>query len=139
MDPFSALSIAAAVIQFVDFTSALLKEYKEIRQAGQPLTFEAFEQTSNDILKLNESLKNSTKSRYLPKTAELAEHELVRAACLMCLFPLTLQTINYLMLTIPCVRSTGSPTYHTRLQQDCPRIGRRSSVAEAQKSRSSRS
>ncbi|KAI1264064.1 hypothetical protein F5Y18DRAFT_95048 [Xylariaceae sp. FL1019] len=58
MDPITALNIAAAVVQFIDFTSQLLKDYGEIRQSGQPLTYEAFEQTTNDLLKLNATLKD---------------------------------------------------------------------------------
>ena len=76
MDPFNALSIAAAVVQFVDFTTGLLKDYREIRQAGQPLTFEAFEQVTNDLLKLKSTLKNRTKRTKDPR-GPLAEHEQV--------------------------------------------------------------
>jgi hypothetical protein len=77
MDPFSALSIAASVFQFVDFASTLFKDYREICQAGQPLTFEAFEQTTNDILKLNSTMKIQTQlAREF--TGQLADHEQVR-------------------------------------------------------------
>ncbi|KAI8631048.1 hypothetical protein F5Y19DRAFT_463421 [Xylariaceae sp. FL1651] len=62
MDPISALNIAAAIVQFIDFTGKLIKDYGEIRHTGQPLTYEAFQQTTNDLLKLNSTLKDRTKT-----------------------------------------------------------------------------
>ncbi|KAI0142817.1 hypothetical protein GGR57DRAFT_508537 [Xylariaceae sp. FL1272] len=73
MDPISALNIAAAVVQFIDFTTQLLKDYGEIRQSGQPLTYEAFEQTTNDLLKLNATLKD--RKRVHGGRGGLKEHE----------------------------------------------------------------
>jgi len=76
MDPLSALSVAASVVQFVDFATGLLKDYREIRQGGQPLTFEAFVQTTNDLLKLNATMKGRAKIAK-DLRSPLAEHEQV--------------------------------------------------------------
>jgi hypothetical protein len=77
MDPISALNIAAAVVQFIDFTGKLIKDYGEIRHTGQPLTYEAFEQTTNDLLKLGSTLKDRTKTLHIGKGG-LKDHEEVR-------------------------------------------------------------
>ncbi|KAI3336812.1 hypothetical protein HD806DRAFT_19017 [Xylariaceae sp. AK1471] len=74
MDPFNALSIAASIVQFVNFTLDVLRDCREIRQAGQPLTFEAFEQTTNDLIKLTSILKSQARLSKNP-TSPLAEHE----------------------------------------------------------------
>jgi hypothetical protein len=76
MDPLSALSVAASVVQFVDFATGLLKDYREIHQTGQPLTFEAFTHVTNDLLQLNATMKSGTKPAKDTRSP-LAEHELV--------------------------------------------------------------
>ena len=77
MDPINALNIAVAVVQFVDYAAGILKDYHEIRQAGQPLTFEAFEQTTGDLLKLNETLMNRSRVSRISRN-RLTEDEKVR-------------------------------------------------------------
>ena len=76
MDPLSALGIAASVTQFTGFALDVLKDYGEIRQNSQPLTFEAFEKTTQDLLGLSTTLKTQPKlARDL--ASPLAEHEKV--------------------------------------------------------------
>jgi hypothetical protein len=57
MDPFSALGVAAAVFQFVDFGAGILKESFTLKRKEQLLTEEAFANAVMDINKLNWSRK----------------------------------------------------------------------------------
>lgn len=91
MDPFNALSIAAAVVQFVEYATGILKDYREIRQAGQPLTFDAFEQTTKDLLKLNATLMNRSQISGISRN-RLTEDEKVRLHTSSLLSTLTFHT-----------------------------------------------
>jgi len=76
MEPLSALGVAASVTQFINFALDVLKDYGEIRQNSQPLTFDAFEKTTQDLIGLNTTLKAQPKLAQ-DAASPLAQHEKV--------------------------------------------------------------
>jgi hypothetical protein len=58
MDPLTALSIATAVAQFVDFGKVIVKGTLAIRRDGKSLEHENFGAAVNDLISLNRSLKS---------------------------------------------------------------------------------
>lgn len=70
MDPTSALAIAAAVVQFVDFTARLLSETHNVYKAGLGSTVEDVVLTdiTTDLAKLSTEVEN--KSTVLIRTNE---------------------------------------------------------------------
>lgn len=77
MDPFTALGVAAAALQFFDFSRSLLKEYKNQRGDIDALTQHSFQKATDDLLDCIEQMKKATPS---PKTLDVEpweEHEKV--------------------------------------------------------------
>ncbi len=58
LDPFTALSLASSVIQFVDFGVKLLNESAELYHPGSLLKHEDFETITNDLIDVNALLEN---------------------------------------------------------------------------------
>ncbi|KAK8029926.1 hypothetical protein PG993_011217 [Apiospora rasikravindrae] len=58
MEPLAALGIAAAVVQFVDFGTAVIRESSAGRRDGKSLTHTDFATAVKDLISLNQSLKN---------------------------------------------------------------------------------
>ncbi|KAI3318136.1 hypothetical protein HD806DRAFT_513199 [Xylariaceae sp. AK1471] len=59
MDPLSALSIASAIVAFIDFGIGIIKDAKSIRRGGQLLTHEDFEAVILDLDTLDHSLSQT--------------------------------------------------------------------------------
>lgn len=57
MEPLAALSVAAAVAQFVDFATGIIRQTKATRKDGQTLTHADFEAAVKDLVELCKSLK----------------------------------------------------------------------------------
>jgi hypothetical protein len=64
MDPLSVLGVAAAAVEFFNFSRSILKDYGEIRREGELLTSSTFEKTTTDLVELNAALQR------LPRIAE---------------------------------------------------------------------
>jgi hypothetical protein len=62
MDPFVALGVAAASLQFFEFTRSLLKEVNTRLEKAQPLTVETLETTTRDFMTYMELLQSQTHS-----------------------------------------------------------------------------
>lgn len=78
MDPFTALGVAAAALQFFDFSRTLLKEYKNQRGDIEALTQHSFQKATEDLLACIERLQKAAPS---PKRLGLEaweEHEKVK-------------------------------------------------------------
>jgi len=76
MDPFSALSIATAVIQFLDFARGLLKAHSQLRKNPEFLRDDAFDKASRDLISLKETLQKRPRLATEPDSL-LKEHEQV--------------------------------------------------------------
>jgi hypothetical protein len=59
MDPVTALSLAAAVVQFVDFGSEILSEAKQIHEAGSSTGVSDLDKVTQDLMDANRRLKAS--------------------------------------------------------------------------------
>ncbi|KAI2613308.1 hypothetical protein GGR54DRAFT_332208 [Hypoxylon sp. NC1633] len=75
MDPFTALSVAAAAVQFFDFARTLLTEYRERRNLAHSDKSEPFEQATEDLEQWISILKRSPLSGG-KESARLLEHEI---------------------------------------------------------------
>lgn len=76
MDSFTALGVAAAALQFFDFSRSLLREYKNQRGDTKALTQESFQNAIEDLLDCTERMKKA-----FSKTLGMAgweEHEKVK-------------------------------------------------------------
>lgn len=79
MEPFHALNIAVAVAEFLDFTSTLLDEEKnEVYQTSHSPTAQTSRQLTNDILRLNDSLKRLASCGSEIGSGSIAEYNRVR-------------------------------------------------------------
>ncbi|KAH8761589.1 hypothetical protein F5883DRAFT_562441 [Diaporthe sp. PMI_573] len=74
MDPFTALGVAAAALQFFDFSRSLLKEYKNQRGDIEALTQHSFQKATEDLLACTERMKKAAPSSKLG-VEEWEEHE----------------------------------------------------------------
>ena len=63
MDPLSALSLAACVVQFLDFGSKLVRETKEIVDGGSTLSVEHLSRITVDLVGFNSALDRQFRSR----------------------------------------------------------------------------
>ena len=73
MDPLSALGIAAAVAQFIDFGTKIIIHTKEINESGSSVTVKHVSTLNNDLIKINSTLKQQilpVTTRSLPLTRE---------------------------------------------------------------------
>jgi hypothetical protein len=57
LDPFTALSLASSVVQFVDYGTKLLNESAELYHTGTLLRHEDFETITKDLIEVNALLK----------------------------------------------------------------------------------
>ena len=63
MDPLSALSLAACVVQFLDFGSKLVRETKEIAERGSTVSVEHLSLITVDLVGFNSALDTGIRSR----------------------------------------------------------------------------
>lgn len=61
LDPFTALSLAASVVQFIDFGVRLLTDSAELYHTGTLLQHEDLEIITSDLVEVNALLKNRQK------------------------------------------------------------------------------
>jgi hypothetical protein len=61
MDPLSALSLAAAIAQFIDYGSKVITQTKEIAELGSSVNVQHLSTITNDIKGINSSLKRQLK------------------------------------------------------------------------------
>ncbi|EPE25403.1 P-loop containing nucleoside triphosphate hydrolase [Glarea lozoyensis ATCC 20868] len=61
MDPLSALSLAAAIAQFIDYGSKIVSQTKEIADLGSSVNVQHLSTITNDIKGINSSLKRQLK------------------------------------------------------------------------------
>lgn len=73
MDPFSALSIATSVAQFVEFGCSLVSETRQIYNSLDGATVSQVETSlaAKRLLKLSERMKSSLRDQTLPKPPDL--------------------------------------------------------------------
>jgi hypothetical protein len=58
LDPFTALSVAASVVQFVDFTTRLLSKSNEIRKNGATVDAAYLEVKTEDLILVSAGLRS---------------------------------------------------------------------------------
>jgi hypothetical protein len=75
MDPFTALGVAAAAVQFFDFTAKLFREYRQQRGHARVITEEAFEAAARDLKQWIDALGEPPNGGR--REAKLMEQELV--------------------------------------------------------------
>lgn len=63
MDPLSALSLAACVVQFLDFGSKLVRETKEIAEGGSTVSVEHLSRVTVDLIRFNSALDQQVRFR----------------------------------------------------------------------------
>jgi hypothetical protein len=80
MLPFDALSSAASVIQFVDFSIILLSKTKEIRRHGASTEFSGLSMVNRDLTTLAEKLRTG-----LPHGVLTEDEQALRVICNGCL------------------------------------------------------
>ena len=86
IDPFPALGLASAVLQFIDFGSTVYGEYKRLRNGGGNTSPRAaalpksFEAALNDLTHINRVLKSTPRLHNASETEHLLiQHEDVSA------------------------------------------------------------
>jgi hypothetical protein len=60
MDPFTAIGVAAAALQFFDVARDVLREYRTRRERSQKLTRDSFEKTTQDLMSCMEAMRRTT-------------------------------------------------------------------------------
>lgn len=73
MDPLSALGIAAAVAQFIDFGTKIITHAKEINENGSSVTAKHVSSLNNDLIEINSTLRQQillATTQSLPLTRE---------------------------------------------------------------------
>ena len=58
LDPLTAISLASAIVQFVDFSGKVLSKARELNQSNDNPKFDAYEAVASDLLQLSGKLKN---------------------------------------------------------------------------------
>ena len=61
MDPISALSLAANIIQFIDFGTRLLRDSKEIADTGSSVSVKSLSTLTRDLVEINSALKKQVR------------------------------------------------------------------------------
>jgi hypothetical protein len=79
LDPFTALSLASSVVQFVDYGTKLLNESAELYHSGTLLRHEDFETITKDLIEVNALLKTRPK---LEESASSPSSEGEHVGCL---------------------------------------------------------
>ncbi len=102
MDPFSALSIATAVVQFLDFAHFLFKASKKLRETSEYLHHFAFDDATEDLMALQALLRSRPKLSTRQSSSPRREHE--KVGCYWVLDPLQalerlLTQVKYRQLT----------------------------------------
>jgi hypothetical protein len=85
MDPFSALSVASAVVQFVDFSSKIIAGSREIHSSvsGQLLEHAELEEITSSLVELNRDLEVSLSGN--PPTDKLSPNDReLKSLCEQC-------------------------------------------------------
>jgi 6-phosphogluconate dehydrogenase len=102
MDPISALGIAAAAVQFIDFGSKLVSRSKEIYQSSSGFSAEHVDltETTNKMISLSQNLE-STLQNSASQTLEFHESQLLEV-CRQCL-----QISSELITAINKIRTQG--------------------------------
>ena len=84
MDPVTAIGLAAAVVQFVDFGSEIVSEAKQIHQAGSSSAISDLERVTRDLVNANKKLKDSLSRT--PAPAQVVDSN-VQVGCIRILTP----------------------------------------------------
>lgn len=80
LDPWNALSLAAALAQFIDFGAKIISQTKEIKEAGSSVNTQNLEKINKDIIALSRNIRPHGSSR--TSTSELrAAEEVGRPNC----------------------------------------------------------
>lgn len=58
LDPFTALSLAGNIVQFVDFSSKLVNEASEIYRSGSTKANDELETVTNDLIDLTSCIQD---------------------------------------------------------------------------------
>lgn len=77
MDPFSALAITTALLQFIDFGVEVLKEADSLRSTGSTISRADFANAAKECKDLTETLKKRTPPPTGPGSEPLHQHEQV--------------------------------------------------------------
>jgi hypothetical protein len=62
MDPLSALSLAAAIAQFVEYGSKIVYQAKEIAESGSSVNVQHLSKVTSDLVGMNSSLNQQLKA-----------------------------------------------------------------------------
>ncbi len=63
LDPFSALSVAASAVQFIDFTAKLLSKSAQIRRDGSAIDIAYLRARTEDLILLSAGLRAGSDSK----------------------------------------------------------------------------
>ncbi len=77
MEPLSALGLAAATAQFIDFGSKIIGHTKEIGKAGSSVSVEHLSTITSDLIEINSDLKHQLRSR-ISESVGFAKEEQVQ-------------------------------------------------------------
>jgi hypothetical protein len=61
IDPFSALSLAVAIFQFIDYGSKIVSHTKEIAGSGSSVNVQHFSRITSDLIGINSNLSRQLK------------------------------------------------------------------------------
>lgn len=77
MDPFNALAIATALLQFTEFGIKVLGEVKSVHKTGNTITGNDLANTAKECKDLTATLKKRASRRSSPESELLDQHEQV--------------------------------------------------------------
>lgn len=79
MDPFTALGVAAAAVQFLGFAIDMFKEYDERQNQAAPITTQTFEMVTRDLKVCMTTLRSHPQIATLDESEDnISIHETVR-------------------------------------------------------------
>lgn len=82
MDPFNALAIATALLQFTEFGIKILTEVNSLRKTGNTITGNDLANTAKECKDLTATLKKRASRRSSPESELLDQHEQVSFRCI---------------------------------------------------------
>jgi hypothetical protein len=63
LDPWTALSLAACIAQFIDFGTKLVADAKEIRESGSPSNVLDLSNVTADLVSISNSIQDNFSAR----------------------------------------------------------------------------
>lgn len=77
LDPWTSLSLATSIVQFIDFTAKLVSDSKDLYESGKTVQHADLETVFKDLKEVSNALQTRPK-RATAFCAQLLDHEQVR-------------------------------------------------------------